>query len=221
MGCGLNFFLALGLLCVLGCQGAPLRAHLETEFPGPAWQAEADEVTVWVRRIEGASEEELPNLLQPAFECFVKEMRSFHARSAEPLARALFDRAPAYWSATALASAQRRAGHTAEAVATLKTQLERTTERGEQVALLEALSLALDAHGDEGERLDVLGQAYAQGGLDARQILAGRALFGAQYQDAVGLFGGLVDRARAAGEDPLPWALPGWGLALWEAHHGE
>ena len=183
----------------------------QPQEPSEKWS-----IDEWVERIQAATEAELPALMQPGYERYVVEMRAFRPLSAERVAVAMHIRAQAPWSAMGVASAQRRGGNTAGAVEVLEEQIARTTAKAEKVALWEALSLAMHAHGNADGRLDALGSAYAQGGADARQILGGKALLEERYAEALTLFGGLLDRARLQERDPEPWALPGWGLALLE-----
>ncbi|MEZ5974160.1 MAG: hypothetical protein R3E96_04780 [Planctomycetota bacterium] len=122
--------------------------------------------------------------------------------------------AQATWSAISLAGCLRRGDRLDEAAAVLSGQIDRCEAEGDKVAMWEALALVQDAAGDRDGQLDSLGRAYAGGGHDACQILAGLALREGRFGEATRLFAGLIDQARTQARDPEPWALPGWGLSL-------
>lgn len=167
--------------------------------------------------------EALPPLLQEAFDLFLARMEAKDGPGAVGLARAMYGRAPAPWSAFCLEGSLRRSSPAdarsegallayAEADAAL-TSLLRSEGLGSEDRLAVTQRRAILAAGfadRSGERAS-LGRALSQGGIDGAQILGLNALQAGDPLGAARLFGLLMDRGEPAAD--CPWALRGHGLA--------
>ena len=196
----------------------------------------AQDVDAMVARL--VDPDEPAAVLNAGFELFIARMDAYDGTGAQKLARALFDRAPAVWSAFVLEGALRRAAPDdpragasiaafEEADAALQTLIAAPqTTRLDRLALVQRRAILAAGFARPRAERAALGAALAARGVDGAQILGLAALTANEHETAAPLFASLLDRAAPAREpdDPgppqaserPPWALRGHSLAVLE-----
>lgn len=177
-------------------------------------------------------------LLGEGFDAFVERMDAFDADRALALARAMFERSPAVWSAFCLEGALRRgapadlrseaarAAH-AEAGAALEGLLAAGLAPADRRAVVQRQALLHAGFDRPGAERRALGAALGMGGFDGIQIMALKGLSrdpgaegwsAASPETAGALFASLLDRGAPDPDSAqaAPWALRGHGLAALE-----
>jgi len=195
----------------------------------------ADEI---LARLTDEAPDDDAALLGAGFDAFVERMDAFDADRALGLARAMFERSPAVWSAFCLEGALRRgapadldgeaarAAH-AEAEAALEGLLRSGLAPADRLALVQRQALLHAGFDRPIDERRALGAALGMGGFDGIQIMALKGLSrapgpeggsAASPETAGALFASLLDRGEPdpASAQAAPWALRGHGLASLE-----
>ena len=171
--------------------------------------------------------EALAPLLQEAFDLFLARMEARDGPGAVGLARAMYGRAPAPWSAFCLEGALRRSSPAdataegallayAEADASLTSLLRSEgLASADRLAVTQRRAILAAGFADRSGERAALGRALSRGGIDGAQIRGLNALQACQHLEAARLFGLLMDRGDPAAD--RPWALRGHGLASLES----
>lgn len=207
---------------------------------GASWRAQdgAARADAIVAQLTDDAPDDDAALLGAGFDAFVERMDAFDAERALALARAMFDRSPAVWSAFCLEGALRRgapadleseaadAAH-AEASAALEALLATRLTPADRLAVVQRQALLHAGFDRPVAERRVLGAALGMGGYDGIQIMALKGLSrdsaaegwsAASPETAGALFASLLDRGAPDPTSPqaAPWALRGHGLASLE-----
>ena len=208
--------------------------------PSPGGDQADDQIDAMIARLGDPGEPAA--VLNDGFNLFIERMDAYDGRGSVRLARALFERSPAVWSAFVLEGALRRsapADPRAEvsiaAYEEAETALEDLvasprTSGPDRVALIQRRAILAAGFDRPRAERQALGAALASGGVDGAQILGLAALTTNERETAAALFASLLDRsspepadqppdvdpAPAEARERPPWALRGHSLAVLE-----
>lgn len=204
----------LALLLWMGALLAPIGSAQERDEASAAWEAAqrsapGREQDGWILgALAGLRGAELEACIALAYRRFVELSDEFELERATALARALFERTRAPWSAANLGTVLRRRGRFEEARQALSQGM-LEARGGDYAALRSDRALVAIAAGWEARARDDLGSALARGSRDAAVVLGRVELAAGRFERARALF-----RSVLGGEPRQPWALRGWGLSM-------